>query len=267
MPNIAKSIHRLSNDQETLRNDKLVKQAQRVFLEQSGAIASLAKKVNGEYTRAVELLLSTRGHVVFSGMGKSGLIGKKMAATFASTGTPSFFLHPAEAFHGDLGMITPHDTIVLVSNSGNTDEVIRLIPFFKQIGVGIIGFVGQIDSIIAQQADVVIDVSVEREVCPNNLAPTSSALATLAMGDALAVSLIRERNFLPCDFAQFHPGGNLGRKLLTKVKDVMRRRELPEVSPTQSVQEALLVMTQGRLGLVLVHMSSMACLDITSREV
>ncbi|MBN2524936.1 MAG: KpsF/GutQ family sugar-phosphate isomerase [Deltaproteobacteria bacterium] len=219
---------------------------------QALAIASLSDKVNGEFTRAVKIVLNTSGHLIVCGIGKSGLVGQKMAATFASTGTPSFFVHPAEAYHGDLGMITEEDTILLISNSGETEEIIRLIPYLKQLGVPIIALVGRQDSHLAAQADVCIDISVDREVCPNNLAPTNSTLATLAMGDALAVSLIKERNFQANDFARLHPGGTLGRKLLTEVKDVMHTGSLPVVAPEQSVQDSLLPMTQGRLGLVLV---------------
>jgi arabinose-5-phosphate isomerase len=196
--------------------------------------------------------MSTRGHVIVCGIGKSGLIGQKIAATFASTGTPSFFVHPAEAFHGDLGMITRNDSIILISNSGETEEIVRLIPYLKQLNISIIGFVGHTDSTLANHSDVVIDISVEKEVCPNNLAPTNSTLATLAMGDALAVSLIKARDFQPYDFAKFHPGGSLGRKLLTMVKDVMHKGELPTVTPEQTEQDSLLTITRGRLGLVLV---------------
>lgn len=231
---------------------QIVEEAKEVFRMQAAAIASLSSKVNGEYTRAVKIILNTTGHVIVCGIGKSGLIGQKMAATFASTGTPSFFIHPAEAYHGDLGMITAEDTIALISNSGETEEIIRLLPYLKQLNIPIIAFVGRLNSQLAAHADVCIDISVDREVCPNNLAPTNSTLATLAMGDALAVSLIKERNFQANDFAKFHPGGSLGRKLLTEVKDVMHAGALPIVAPNHSVQEALLPMTQGRLGLVLV---------------
>ncbi|MBN2344411.1 MAG: KpsF/GutQ family sugar-phosphate isomerase [Deltaproteobacteria bacterium] len=219
---------------------------------QAAAITSLAGKINGEFTKAVKIILNTTGHLIICGIGKSGLIGQKMAATFASTGTPSFFVHPAEAYHGDLGMITEEDTIILISNSGETEEIVRLIPYIKQLNIPIIAFAGRANSHLAMHSDVIIDISVDREVCPNNLAPTNSTLATLAMGDALAVSLIKERNFQPHDFAKFHPGGSLGRKLLHEVKDVMHRGALPVVSAEQSVQECLVPMTQGRLGLVLV---------------
>ena len=195
---------------------------------------------------------SENASLIIAGMGKSGLIGKKMAATFASTGTPSFFLHPAEAFHGDLGMVTKGDLIILISYSGETEEVIRLIPYLKQLDVTLISFVGKMESTLALHSDVALDVSVEREACPNNLAPTNSTLATLAMGDAWAVTLIRERDFRAHDFARFHPGGSLGRRLLTRVKDVMHGQALPAVGPDESVQDPLIVMTEGRLGMLLV---------------
>jgi arabinose-5-phosphate isomerase len=197
-------------------------------------------------------MYSTPGHVVITGMGKSGNIGRKMAATLASTGTPSFFLHPAEAFHGDLGMITERDTLLLISYSGETEEVVRLLPHLLRMGTPIISLIGAMDSTLAKAADVAIDVSVVREACPNNLAPTNSTLAAMAMGDALAVSLMRAREFGADDFARLHPGGSLGRRLLTRVKDVMHRRELPVVSPSQTVRESLFTITRGRLGLALV---------------
>ncbi|MCK9522465.1 MAG: KpsF/GutQ family sugar-phosphate isomerase [Proteobacteria bacterium] len=233
-------------------NDALVADAKQCFHDQARAIANLADRLTADYSRAVDLLLCTEGHVIVCGIGKSGLIGKKMAATFASTGTPSFFLHPAEAFHGDLGMITARDTIILISNSGETEEIIRLIPYLKQLHIPIVAMTGNHVSTLALHSSVHLDISVEREACPNNLAPTNSSLATAAMGDALAVSLMKERHFNPHDFAKFHPGGNLGRRLLSRVKDVMHNGELPIVSPEQSVQDSLMTITQGRLGLVLV---------------
>lgn len=185
------------------------------------------------------------------GMGKSGLIGKKMVATFASTGTPSFFLHPAEAFHGDLGMLKPVDVLILISYSGETEEVIKLIPSLQSFGNQIIAMAGNGKSTLAKHADIWLDVSVEREVCPNNLAPTTSTLATMAMGDTLAVALIEAIQFKAMDFARYHPGGSLGRKLLTRVKDVMHS-PAPAVSPHTSFHDCLMVMTQSRLGMAIV---------------
>ncbi len=234
------------------RTEQIVEDTCAVFRAQAAAVANLANKINGDYTRAVKILLNTRGHVIVCGIGKSGLIGQKMAATFASTGTPSFFVHPAEAYHGDLGMITPEDAIIFISNSGETEEIVRLIPCIKRIGIPMISLVGRMESSLARHSDVALDISVEREACPNNLAPTNSTLATLAMGDALAVTLIKERNFQPHDFAKFHPGGRLGHKLLTGVKDAMHCGDLPMVSPDETVHNALITITQGRLGLTLV---------------
>lgn len=218
---------------------------------QADAVRQMADRLNGEFQQAVELMLACQGRVVVCGMGKSGLIGKKMVATFASTGTPSFFLHPGEAFHGDLGMLKPIDVVILISNSGETDEIIKLIPSLKSFGNSIIAMTAKGDSTLASHADIWLDISVEREVCPNNLAPTTSTLATMAMGDALAVAMIEALEFKPLDFARYHPGGSLGRKLLTRVSDVMHTK-LPKVTPDTSFHDCLWVMTGGRLGLALV---------------
>jgi arabinose-5-phosphate isomerase len=227
-------------------------QVRQVFTDQASSIAALAKQVDESFFRAVDLLINTDGHVIVSGMGKSGLIGKKIAATLSSTGTPAFFLHPGEAYHGDLGMITPRDTIILVSYSGETEEVTKLLPHLEDAGVSIISLVGRMDSTLAKGSKVALDCAVEREVCPNNLAPTSSTMAAMAMGDALAVSLIHARDFKARDFAKLHPGGSLGRRLLTRVRDVMNKGTLPVATPDQNVRETLLTMTRGRHGIVLV---------------
>lgn len=231
---------------------RLTDEARETLTGQARCIADLADRVDESFGRAVGLMYSTPGHVVITGMGKSGNIGRKIAATLASTGTPSFFLHPAEAFHGDLGMITERDTLLLISYSGETEEVVRLLPHLLRMGTPIISLVGAMDSTLAKAADVAIDVSVTREACPNNLAPTNSTLAAMAMGDALAVSLMRARQFGADDFARLHPGGALGRRLLNRVKDVMHRKELPVVTPVQTVRESLFTITRGRLGLALV---------------
>lgn len=217
---------------------------------QSDALNAMANRLGVEFDTAVSLILSCKGRIIISGMGKSGLVGKKMAATFASTGTPSFFLHPAEAFHGDLGMIMRDDLLVLISYSGETEEVTKLLPSLKHFGNPIISLVSSPASTLATHSDVVLNVAVEREVCPNNLAPTTSTMATMGMGDALAVSLIKARDFKPNDFARYHPGGSLGRKLLATVRDAMTVR-LPRVEATSTVHECLFVMTSGRLGLAL----------------
>lgn len=230
----------------------LVRQARDVFREQAAVIAQLAERVDERFSDAVELLFQTEGHVVVFGVGKSGLIGKKIASTLASTGTPAFFVQAAEAYHGDLGMVTARDTVVLISRSGETEEVVRLLPHLSRLEVPMIALVGEMDSPLALGVHVALDVSVDREVCPNNLAPTNSTLAALAMGDALAVALTKTRGFRACDFARFHPGGSLGRRLLMRVADSMRSNDLPFVAPTDTVGDTLVTMTQGRLGLAIV---------------
>jgi arabinose-5-phosphate isomerase len=232
--------------------EQLVRDARQVIKQQAEAIAALAGRINGAFSQAVEMMIESRRHTIVAGVGKSGLIGKKIAATLASTGTPSFFLHPTEAFHGDLGAITSDDLALLLSYSGETEEIVRLIPHLRHRNIPIIAIVGRLDSTLGREADVALDASVEREVCPNNLAPTNSTLAALAIGDALAVSLMKERSFREEDFARFHPGGSLGRRLLTRVKDVMHKGTRPLAPPTQTIRETLFTITSGRLGLVLV---------------
>jgi arabinose-5-phosphate isomerase len=219
-----------------------------VFREQAEALGAIAGRVGAEVGTALELILCARGRVVICGMGKSGIIGRKMAATFASTGTPSFFVHPGEAYHGDLGMITSDDVVVLISYSGETDEVLKLLPYLKHVGAPIVALTGGVRSTLARHADAVLDVGVDKEACPNNLAPTTSTTATLVMGDALAVALIQMRGFRPQDFARFHPGGSLGRKLLTRVSDVMHAR-YPSVACEASFKEIVSAITRGRLGI------------------
>ncbi|MBI2897127.1 MAG: KpsF/GutQ family sugar-phosphate isomerase [Deltaproteobacteria bacterium] len=236
--------------QTTTRRE--VEEAREVLRQQSAVLSKLATRVDGRFSRAVEALYSTEGHVVLSGMGKSGLIGRKIASTLASTGTPAIFVNAGEAHHGDMGMITSRDTAVLISRSGETAEVVQLLPHLRRLGVRIVAIVGELGSSLARQADVALDASVDGEVCPCNLAPTSSALAALALGDALAVALMRRRGLTSRDFARVHPGGRLGRRLATRVKDVMRSNHLPIVPPTASVGDSLIAITQGRLGLVLV---------------
>ncbi|MEA1052138.1 KpsF/GutQ family sugar-phosphate isomerase [Lamprobacter modestohalophilus] len=221
--------------------------AKEVFQIQAKALAATAERLNGVFDQAVTLILGTTGRVIVSGMGKSGIIGNKLAATLASTGTPSFAVHPAEAYHGDLGMFTADDVAILISYSGETEEVIRLIPSLRHFGVKIIALVGKAQSTLGRNADLVLDIAVEREACPNNLAPTTSTTVTLAMGDALAVALIKRRDFKPQDFAVFHPGGNLGRRLLTRIKDVMHTN-LPLCAPTDSLREVIMTITQAGLG-------------------
>jgi arabinose-5-phosphate isomerase len=251
MPNqVSPKVIRLARSRAT-RTSLLVEQARDVFREQAQAIEALADRVDANFVDAAEIILNTASKVVVLGVGKSGLIGRKIAATFSSTGTPSFFVQAGEAYHGDLGMISAGDSVLLISQSGETDEVIRLMPHLRRLGVPMIGLTGRLDSTLASGVDVALDVSVDREACPNNLAPTNSTLAALAMGDALAVALIRQRSFGPSEFAQFHPGGSLGQQLLT-VKEAMRSTDLPIVSPNDTVGHSLMTISEGRLGLVLV---------------
>lgn len=219
---------------------------------QSAALTNVAAHLNEQFDDAISLILSCKGRIIVSGMGKSGIVGKKIAATLASTGTPSFYVHPGEALHGDLGMITADDVMLLISYSGETEEVLKLMPSLKYFGNRIIAMVGQADSTIGNQGDVELRVDIEREVCPNNLAPTTSALAIMALGDAMAVCLIKARDFKPADFAQFHPGGMLGRRLLSRVGDVMVSENLPVIDPEETVREAIFCMTSGRLGLAII---------------
>ncbi|MCX8145319.1 MAG: KpsF/GutQ family sugar-phosphate isomerase [Azovibrio sp.] len=225
--------------------------ARQVMQQQAAALEGLARTLGADFDRAVELLLACRGRVVVCGMGKSGLVGRKMAATFASTGTPSFFLHPGEALHGDLGKVTPDDVIVLISNSGETEEILRLLPSLQDFGNDTIAITNAPASTLARYAKIALTLQVEREACPNNLAPTTSTLATMALGDALAVALITARDFQPQDFARYHPGGSLGRRLLTRVADVMHK-DLPVVAPDTPMAQVIEVMTEKRLGLALV---------------
>ena len=209
-------------------------------------------KISSTFGEAVDLILKCRGRLVIVGMGKSGIIGKKIAATLASTGTPSFFVHPGEAFHGDLGMIHCDDAVLMISNSGETEELIRLLPFLQFQKNMVIAMTGSLESTLAKNANVALDVSVAREACNNNLAPTSSTTASLVMGDALAVVLSTAKNFQPEDFARFHPGGRLGRRLLTKVRDVMQKGELPICSSETTFRDVVGLMTKRQLGIVLV---------------
>ena len=216
------------------------------------ALQRMRSRMGQGFNEAVDIILAMQGRLVIVGMGKSGIIGKKIAATLASTGTPSFFVHPGEAFHGDLGMIRPIDVLLLISNSGETEEVLRILPFLQHQQNKIISLTGKLDSTLALHSHVVLDVGVEREACKNNLAPTSSTTNTLVMGDALAVALTVKRDFQPADFARFHPGGSLGRKLLTRVSDVMHKGTLPICSPEASFRDVVNSITYGRLGLTLI---------------
>ncbi len=226
--------------------------ARRTLQIEQEALQAVHDRLDGQFAQAVTTLLSCSGKVVVTGMGKSGLIGQKMAATFSSTGTPAFFLHPAEALHGDLGMLSDNDVVILLSYSGETEELLRLMAYLQQKGHRHIAITGYSDSTLARHAHIHLNVAVPREACPLELAPTASTTATLAMGDALAVACMEARGFRPDDFARFHPGGSLGRKLLTRVGEVMRTDKLPFVSPDITPGDLLLRMSEGKLGLAIV---------------
>ena len=226
---------------------------QRVLDIEARAVDALKDSLDASFSAACDLMLNAKGRVIVTGMGKSGHVGSKLAATLASTGTPSFFVHPGEASHGDLGMITPDDVVLALSNSGETAEVLAILPVIKRKGTGLVGMTGRPQSALAQLSDVHLTVAVTEEACPHNLAPTSSTTAALAMGDALAIALLEARGFTPEDFALSHPGGSLGRRLLLKVDDIMHAGEqLPVVSATTSLSDALLEMTHKGLGMTAV---------------
>ncbi|APG28962.1 D-arabinose 5-phosphate isomerase [Syntrophotalea acetylenivorans] len=224
--------------------------AKRVLQIEAQALSDLADRINGDFTKAVEILLSCKGRVVITGMGKSGLICQKIASTMASTGTPAFFLHPAEGIHGDLGMLMKGDVVIAVSNSGETDEIVRILPVIKRMGLPLVAMSGNPRSSLRRAGDVFLDISIKEEACPLGLAPTASTTATLAMGDALAVALLVRRGFKEEDFALFHPGGALGRKLLLKVEDLMHGGdEMPMCYESTPLKEALFEITSKKLGI------------------
>ncbi|MCM8797211.1 MAG: KpsF/GutQ family sugar-phosphate isomerase [Candidatus Omnitrophica bacterium] len=227
----------------------VVKRAREVLNIEAAAIKNLKSRVGKNFVAALNLILKTKGRVVVSGMGKTGIIAQKFSATLASTGTPSLFLHTAEAIHGDLGKVTSEDVVIILSNSGATEEMKQLLPLLKKIGSKIIAFTGNTNSLLAKYSDVVLDISVEKEACPLGLAPTASTTAALAMADAVSVCLIELKGFKEKDFAFFHPGGALGRRLLLKVEDIMRKgRNNPVVREDKKVAEVLLRITQARAG-------------------
>lgn len=218
---------------------------------EAAAVAALEARLDGTFAAAVALILASRGRLIVSGMGKSGHVARKVAATMASTGTPAYFVHPAEASHGDLGMITREDILLALSNSGESEELLRILPALKRQGAKIIAMTGNPTSTLAREADVHLDAGVAQEACPLNLAPTASTTAALALGDALAVALLDARGFGPEDFARSHPGGSLGRRLLTHVRDVMRARDrVPAVAADTPIGEAIVAMSGGGLGMV-----------------
>ncbi|HXX74670.1 MAG TPA: KpsF/GutQ family sugar-phosphate isomerase [Nitrospiraceae bacterium] len=228
-------------------------EGRRVLQIEARAVQTLVDRLDERFTQAVDLLYNCKGKVVVSGMGKSGLIGQKIAATLASTGTPAFFLHPAEGVHGDLGMLARRDTLIPISNSGETKEILQLLPYIERMGVPTVALTGKMGSTLAKHSDVVLDVSVSEEACPMGLAPTASTTATLAMGDALAVALLQKRGFKSEDFAQFHPGGTLGRRLLIKVRDLMHvGDEVPRVQEQATGSAAISEISAKKLGMTTV---------------
>ncbi len=226
-----------------------LKYAERCLRNEAQAILDLIPQLDDSFVRAVDLIYRCRGKVIVTGVGKSGHIGEKIAATMASTGTPAFFINPLDAYHGDLGVMTPDDVVLALSNSGQTDELLRLVPILLHMNVPIIGMSRNPDSLLAKYSTVHLKVFVAHEACPLNLAPTSSTTAALAMGDALATALMQVRNFRPRDFAQFHPGGELGKRLLTTAEDVMRTDDLPIVPQDMHLGEAIIHVSKGKLGM------------------
>jgi arabinose-5-phosphate isomerase len=230
-----------------------IEQAKRVLRIEADAVAALIDRIDATFEQAVDMVLDSKGRVVVTGMGKSGQIGKKIAATLASTGTPALFLHPAEGVHGDLGMVMRGDVVIALSNSGETEEIARMLPSLKRLGIRIIALTGNRDSTLAKNSDVVLDVGVKEEACPLGLAPTASTTAALAMGDALAVALLDKRGFRPEDFACFHPGGALGKRLLMRVRDLMHTgNDIPTVSVETLIKDAIFEISSKKMGVTAV---------------
>lgn len=226
--------------------------AQKVFDIEIASLKEVAERLDNSFEDAVNAILQAEGRLIVCGMGKSGHVGRKIAATFTSTGTPSFFLHPAEAFHGDLGMISKNDVVLLISYSGETEEILKIIPYLQYNQNTVIAITGNPNSTLAKHARHHLNVKVSQEACPLELAPTSSTTATLVMGDALAIALMTAKDFTPADFARFHPGGSLGRKLLVKVKDLMRTEQLPFISADAPFTKLVIKMSEGKLGMVII---------------
>ena len=237
-------------DEKAMERLKHVREyASHCIHDEAEALLGLIPLLDDNFDKAIELIYGCHGKVIVTGVGKSGHIGAKMAATLSSTGTPSFFINPLDVFHGDLGVMTPDDVVLAISNSGQTDELLRFIPMVLHMNIPIIGMSGNPESLLAKYSTVHINVRVQKEACPLNLAPTSSTTATLAMGDALAVALMRVRDFKPKDFAQFHPGGELGKRLLTTASDVMRTEDMPILPKDMHLGEAIILVSKGKLGL------------------
>ena len=230
----------------------LIKIAQETFQIEADALIKASNRLDQHFLDAIELIYNTKGKLIITGVGKSGLVGAKMAATFASTGTSSFFLHPTEALHGDLGMISQGASLLAISNSGESEELTKILPHIKRFEIPLIGLTGNPDSSLGRYSDVFLDISVEKEACPLGVAPTTSTTLTMAIGDALAVALMNKRGFKHEDFASFHPGGSLGKKLFVKIKDLMRTENLPIINEDTTLKEAVVIMSEGKMGTVLI---------------
>jgi arabinose-5-phosphate isomerase len=240
---------RIRKGKQTRSHDRIIDVAKKVLVTEAKALRALASRISNDFESAVDLINANKGRVVVAGMGKSGLVGKKIAATLASTGTPAFFLHPAEASHGDLGMVTERDIVIAISNSGETEELVGLIPFLKRFRVKLISMTGHMNSTLAKASDIALDVSVREEACPMGIVPTASTTATMAMGDALAVCLLVKKGLNEEDFARFHPGGSIGKKFFITVTDLMHSGDrLPLISRGTPMSRAVIEMSSKRLG-------------------
>lgn len=226
--------------------------AQETLTTEANALLEASSRLDQSFIDAINIILRTKGKLIITGVGKSGLVGAKMAATFASTGTSSFFLHPTEALHGDLGMIGKEDTLLAISSSGESEELTKILPHIQRFNIPLIGLTAHKNSSLGSYADVFLDISVEKEACPLGIAPTSSTTLTMALGDALAVALMKHRGFKEADFAAFHPGGSLGKKLFIKIKDLMKTDNLPIITTSTTLKEAIVSMSEGKIGTVLI---------------
>lgn len=229
-----------------------IKIAQETLEIEAQALINASKTIDENFIKALEIIEQTKGKLIVTGVGKSGLVGAKMAATFASTGTASFFLHPTEALHGDLGMIGKGDTVLAISYSGESEELVRILPHVKRFDIPLIGMSAESDSTLGLYSDTLLSITIEKEACPLGAAPTTSTTLTMAIGDALAVALMKKRSFKAEDFASFHPGGSLGKRLFVKIKDLMRSENLPIITQDTALNEAIVVMSEGKLGTVLI---------------
>ena len=242
----------------------LITIAQETLYTEADALSRAASRLDDKFLDAIKMIFDTKGKLIVTGVGKSGLVGAKMAATFASTGTSSFFLHPTEALHGDLGMIGKEDTLLAISSSGESEELTKILPHIKRFDIPLIGLTSDAQSSLGTYADVVLDISVEKEACPLGIAPTTSTTLTMALGDAMAMALMKQKGFKKEDFASFHPGGTLGKKLFVKIKDLMRTEDLPVTQKDTSLKDAIVIMSRGRLGHILMTDESCALVALLS---